>query len=411
MVAVTDREKDVRNGGSTAFLVDRAMGWRSEFIQTMGEGGPASLIFDDVRVPARNILGEIGQGFDAGHAVDRQGPLPDPVARARHRRAGAGHGHRAREHPGDVRPPIGTNQAIQWMIADSEVELEAARWLVLRAAWTVDQGEDPRHASSMAKLYGAGMVNRVVDRVMQIHGGMGYTRELPIERWYRQVRLMRIFEGTDEMQRLIIARDLLRGYTTDRRAPGMTGCHVVCWRMTRLLAESWPAAHATRTRSRSWTAAPGSPTASCGSRPAPTRPACASSASRPGDTVAHPDPERAGLPAGLLRRRSPLGAVVVPVHLLLTADEMAYVLRDSGADVLIAHSSQLRSAPPPRTPPACRLVTVGPLPVGLADAPPRLEDAAAAVPPLRTYADPRGRGHRGRLLHQRHHRAAQGRRC
>jgi alkylation response protein AidB-like acyl-CoA dehydrogenase len=99
------------------------------------------------------------------------------------------------------------------MIADSEVELEAARWLVLRAAWTVDQGEDPRHTSSMAKLYGAGMVNRVVDRVMQIHGGMGYTRELPIERWYRQVRLMRIYEGTDEMQRLIIARDLLRGYT------------------------------------------------------------------------------------------------------------------------------------------------------------------------------------------------------
>ena len=91
--------------------------------------------------------------------------------------------------------------------------LEAARWLILRAAWTVDQGEDPRHSSSMAKLYGAGMVNRVVDRVMQIHGGMGYTRELPIERWYRQVRLMRIYEGTDEMQRLIISRDLLRGYT------------------------------------------------------------------------------------------------------------------------------------------------------------------------------------------------------
>lgn len=99
------------------------------------------------------------------------------------------------------------------MIADSETELEAARWLVLRAAWMVDQFGEARHASSMAKLYGAGMVNRVVDRVLQIHGGMGYTRELPIERWYRQVRLYRIFEGTDEMQRLIIARDLLRGYT------------------------------------------------------------------------------------------------------------------------------------------------------------------------------------------------------
>ncbi len=65
----------------------------------------------------------------------------------------------------------------------------------------------------MCKLYGAGMVDRVVDRVMQIHGGMGYTKELPIEYWYRTVRLYRIFEGTDEMQRLIISRDLLRGYT------------------------------------------------------------------------------------------------------------------------------------------------------------------------------------------------------
>src|SRR5262249_11304961 len=109
--------------------------------------------------------------------------------------------------------PIAVNQAIQWMVADSEVELEAARWLVYKAAWVADQDWDHRHSSSMAKLYGAGMVNRVVDRVMQIHGGMGYTRELPIERWYRQVRLMRIYEGTDEMQRLIISRDLLRGYT------------------------------------------------------------------------------------------------------------------------------------------------------------------------------------------------------
>jgi alkylation response protein AidB-like acyl-CoA dehydrogenase len=109
---------------------------------------------------------------------------------------------------------IGANQAIQWMIADSEVELEAARWLVLHAAWTVDQGRDARHASSIAKLFGAAMANEVVDRVLQIHGGMGYTRELPIERWYRETRLWRIFEGTDEMQRLIISRDLLRGYTT-----------------------------------------------------------------------------------------------------------------------------------------------------------------------------------------------------
>ncbi|BFU42394.1 acyl-CoA dehydrogenase family protein [Krasilnikovia sp. MM14-A1004] len=212
VVAVTDPEKGARGGGATAFLVDRAMGWRSEFIQTMGEGGPASLIFEDVRVPHRNILGEVGQGFELGMTWIGKGRYLIPsnaLGIAERALTMAIEYANTRETFGRR---IGENQAIQWMLADSEVELEAARWLVLRAAWTVDQGEDPRHSSSMAKLYGAGMVNRVVDRVLQIHGGMGYTRELPIERWYRQVRLMRIYEGTDEMQRLIIARDLLRGY-------------------------------------------------------------------------------------------------------------------------------------------------------------------------------------------------------
>jgi acyl-CoA dehydrogenase len=213
VIAVTDKDKGVRGGGTTAFLVDRDMGWRSEFIATMGEGGPASLIFDEVRVPSRNILGEIGQGFELGMRWIGKGRylIPSSALGIAERALAMAIEHaNTRETFGR---PIAANQAIQWMIADSETELEAARWLVLRAAWTVDQGEDPRHTSSMAKLYGAGMVNRVVDRVMQIHGGMGYTRELPIERWYRQVRLMRIYEGTDEMQRLIISRDLLRGYT------------------------------------------------------------------------------------------------------------------------------------------------------------------------------------------------------
>jgi alkylation response protein AidB-like acyl-CoA dehydrogenase len=213
VVAVTDPSRKANDGGATAFLVDRSMGWRSEFIQTMGEGGPASLIFDDVRVPQRNVLGEVGQGFTLGMQWIGKGRylIPSNALGIAERALGMAVEYaNTRETFGKK---IGTNQAIQWMIADSETELEAARWLILRAAWTVDQGEDPRHSSSMAKLYGARMVNDVVDRVMQIHGGMGYTRELPIERWYRQVRLMRIYEGTDEMQRLIISRDLLRGYT------------------------------------------------------------------------------------------------------------------------------------------------------------------------------------------------------
>ncbi len=213
VVAVTDKEKGTRGGGTTAFLVDRAMGWTSEQIHTMGEGGPAALVFNDVRVPSRNILGEVGQGFELGIKWIGKGRYLIPAT-------AIGIAERALQMAIDQAntrvtfgKPIGENQAIAWMIADSEVEIEAARWLVLRAAWTVDQGLDPRHSSSMAKLFGATMANHVIDKVMQIHGGMGYTRELPIERWYRQVRLFRIYEGTDEMQRLIISRDLLRGYT------------------------------------------------------------------------------------------------------------------------------------------------------------------------------------------------------
>ncbi|HEX2806630.1 MAG TPA: acyl-CoA dehydrogenase family protein [Kineosporiaceae bacterium] len=213
VVAVTDPDTPVGAGGASAFLVDRSMGWTSRPIDTMGVYSPASLVFEDVRVPGRNVLGELGQGFELGMQWITKGRYIIPS----HALGIAERALQMSIEYANTRTtfgrPIGHNQAIQWMIADSETELEAARALVLRAAWTVDQGREPRHAAALAKLYGAGMVNRVVDRAMQIHGGMGYTRELPIERWYRQVRLFRIFEGTDEMQRLIISRDLLRGYT------------------------------------------------------------------------------------------------------------------------------------------------------------------------------------------------------
>ncbi|MFD1048525.1 acyl-CoA dehydrogenase family protein, partial [Kibdelosporangium lantanae] len=116
--------------------------------------------------------------------------------------------------------PIAEYQAIQWMIADSAVEIEALRWLVLHAAWQVEQGLDSRQAQSMAKLYGGVKANEIVDRVMQIHGGMGYTRELPIERWYRELRLLRIYEGTDEIQRRTIARNLIKGHASITGALG-----------------------------------------------------------------------------------------------------------------------------------------------------------------------------------------------
>jgi acyl-CoA dehydrogenase len=202
----------VPDEGVTCFLADRDMGWKSEPIPTMGEWGPASLVFDNVRVPAANILGEVGKGFDLAMAWIRQGRFMIP-ARA------IGSAERLLQMAIDYAKirvsmghPIAEYQAIQWQIADSQVEIEGAKWLTLYAAWRVQQGLDARHASSIAKLNGAVMANQVVDRVMQIHGGMGYTKELPVERWYRELRLLRIYEGTDEIQRRTIARNLLKGH-------------------------------------------------------------------------------------------------------------------------------------------------------------------------------------------------------
>lgn len=213
--AVTDKEKGA-DGGVTCFLADRSMGWRSEPIPTMGEWGPAALVFEDVRVPHDHILGEEGRGFDLAMRWIGKGRymLPAGALGASERLVEMGMEHaRTRVTFGQ---PIAERQAIQWMIADSAMEIEALRWLVLTAAWQVDAGLDSRQAQSMAKLYGGVKANEIVDRVLQIHGGMGYTRELPIERWYRELRLLRIYEGTDEIQRRTIARNLLKGHASVR---------------------------------------------------------------------------------------------------------------------------------------------------------------------------------------------------
>lgn len=198
--------------GVTCFLVDRDMGWKSEPIPTMGQWGPAALVFQDVRVPEENILGELGKGFDLAMSWIGQGRfmIPARAVGAAERLLGMAIDYsKIRKSMGQT---ISEYQAIQWMIADSEVEIESAKWLTLYAAWRVENGMDARHASSIAKLNGAVMANQVVDRVLQMHGGMGYTKELPIERWYRELRLLRIFEGTDEIQRRTIARNLIKGH-------------------------------------------------------------------------------------------------------------------------------------------------------------------------------------------------------
>lgn len=208
--AVTDRD----TGGVTAFLVDRAMGWTSQRIPTMGEWDPASLTFDNVRVPHRNVLGEVNGGFALAMEWIGRGRyiLPARAIGASERLVEMAVRYASDRHT--FGQPLSERQAIQWMIADSAVEIESVKWLILRAAWQAETGRDARQLSSMAKLAGGTIANDIVDRVLQIHGGMGYTRELPIERWYRELRLLRIYEGTDEIQRRTIARNLFKGHAT-----------------------------------------------------------------------------------------------------------------------------------------------------------------------------------------------------
>jgi len=208
--AVTDPEKRA-GGGITAFIVERdtpgyIVGKRQKTLA--GDTNQVELIFEDCRVPAGNVVGEEGFGFQSAMKFLNAGRayigamclgLSDYCVRVATDYA------KERKTFGK---PIGKNQAIQWMLADSVVEIEAARWMTYHLAWMVDQGEQPIRESSILKLYNTEMASRVSDRAIQIFGGMGVLTEGPVERIWRFVRMMRVVEGASEIQRLIIARTL-----------------------------------------------------------------------------------------------------------------------------------------------------------------------------------------------------------
>jgi acyl-CoA dehydrogenase len=106
--------------------------------------------------------------------------------------------------------PLSRRQAIQWMLVDSAIDIKQTWLMMLECAWKLTQEMDVRNETAMLKLFATEMAFRVLDRAIQIHGGMGLTKELPLERWFREVRVMRIVEGASEIQRFVIARNLLR---------------------------------------------------------------------------------------------------------------------------------------------------------------------------------------------------------
>jgi acyl-CoA dehydrogenase len=178
----------------------------------MGQAGAwtAEVWFDDVRVPADALIGEEGRGYAKALTVLSRGRLhiaalcvgmaervlDESVAYAATARQGGA--------------PIGRFQLVQAMLADTHAELLAARSMVRDVAERYDSGEDTSVGPSSAKLFCTEMVGRAVDRAVQVHGGMGYLRSTPVERFYRDARLFRLYEGTSEVQRLIIGGALLR---------------------------------------------------------------------------------------------------------------------------------------------------------------------------------------------------------
>jgi len=211
--AVTDPALGAR-GGVTAFIVEKdypgfKVGTKEEKLGIRGSS-TCELFFDDCRVPKENVLGQFGAGFitalktldigraglGAGCLGGSQAALEMSVDFAKSRR--------------QFGAPIAQKQAIQWMIADMATEIEALRSLVYRTAWLIDSGQKHSREAAMCKLFGSEVLHRCVNKCLQIHGGMGYMKKYPVERMYRDARITEIFEGTNEVQRLVIAADIFR---------------------------------------------------------------------------------------------------------------------------------------------------------------------------------------------------------
>jgi acyl-CoA dehydrogenase len=210
--AVTDKEKGAK-GGITSFLVeknfpgliigkvDKKMGLRGSFT--------SQVIFEDCEVPEENVIGEVGLGYSsalrilgegrvglAARSVGSCDKLIEMSARYAQERVQFGR-------------PIAKNQGIQWMLAEMATETEAARALTYRAAKLIDSGKKAIKEASMAKLFATEVFNRVADKAVQIHGGMGYIAEYSVERFYRDARITKIYEGTNEIQKIIISQRVL----------------------------------------------------------------------------------------------------------------------------------------------------------------------------------------------------------
>ena len=210
VMAKTDKTKGAR--GISAFIVERGTpGFKAGQLEDkLGLRGShtAELIFEDCRIPKENLLGKEGEGFiGAMKILDRGrtaiGAMSVGIARAAFEESLAY--AKQRQQFGK---PIGKFQAIRWMLADMATEIDAARLLVYRAAYMEDQNQRFTKEAAMAKLFASEIAMRATVKAIQIFGGYGYLKEYPVERFYRDVKLCQIGEGTSEVQRIVISRQL-----------------------------------------------------------------------------------------------------------------------------------------------------------------------------------------------------------
>ena len=199
-------------GGITAFIIDpKRPGITLKKIGLMRSHEPFEVHFDNFEIPVEDRLGDEGQGFAIAEEWLVHARVPYAAASIGVAQASldlAIDWVKQRKTFGSL---LADKQAIQWMLVDSEMDLRASRLLIYQAAWNGDLGKDIKTDASVAKVFATEAAGRVVDRCMQVFGAMGMTHELPLERWYRELRIRRVGEGPSEVQRMLIARDLLSG--------------------------------------------------------------------------------------------------------------------------------------------------------------------------------------------------------
>ncbi len=212
VIAVTDRGKGTK--GLSAFVVEKGSpGFRSgkkENKMGLRASDTSELIFEDCEIPAENLLGKEGEGFTDAMQVLDGGRISIAALALGMARGAFEAALRYTQQRRQFGKAIAEFQGIQWKLADMATQLDAARLLTLRAAVMKDAGQKTTLESSMAKLMASEVAVKVCDDAVQLHGGYGFIKDYPVEKFYRDVKLCTIGEGTSEIQRIIIAREILR---------------------------------------------------------------------------------------------------------------------------------------------------------------------------------------------------------